>query len=59
MNSIDRVATRSPIVVMLALALSGCRAIEGLFKAGVWVGVVIAVALMLVVGAIFALARRT
>jgi hypothetical protein len=41
---------------MVALALSssmaGCRAIEGIFKAGVWVGVVIvALVLMLAFGA--------
>jgi hypothetical protein len=32
----------------LALSLSGCAAIEGIFKAGVWVGV-IAVAFVLAV----------
>jgi hypothetical protein len=32
----------------MALALSGCAAVEGIFKAGVWVGV-IAVAIVLAV----------
>jgi hypothetical protein len=32
----------------------GCRAIEGIFKAGVWVGVILAV---VIVGAIFAFVR--
>ena len=38
----------------LALTVSGCAAIEGIFKAGVWVGV-IAVAIVLAV--IFGLVR--
>lgn len=44
--------TKSPAsVIALAAVLygtTGCRAIEGIFKAGVWVGVVIVAALLLV-----------
>ena len=41
-------------IPVAALSLSGCAAIEGIFKAGVWVGV-IAVAIVLAV--IFGLVR--
>jgi hypothetical protein len=40
------------LVVLATLTLPGCAAIAGIFKAGVWVGVVIAV---LVVGGAIAL----
>jgi hypothetical protein len=41
--------------VLLALTMSGCAAVAGIFKAGFWVGIVIAV--ILVVG-LFALFGR-
>ncbi len=34
-----RHAGLAPLVALLA-SLSGCRAVEGIFKAGVWVGVI-------------------
>jgi hypothetical protein len=43
------------LVVLLALTMSGCAAVAGIFKAGFWVGIVIAV--ILVVG-LFALFGR-
>jgi hypothetical protein len=49
--------SRSLLLTMLLAVLTataGCRAIEGIFKAGVWVGVVIAV---LVVGVILAIVK--
>jgi len=47
------------IVGTLALSMTGCRAIEGIFKAGVWTGVIIVgFFLLLVVGATSMLARR-
>jgi hypothetical protein len=42
------------VIPAAALTLSGCAAIEGIFKAGVWVGV-IAVAIVLAV--VFGLVR--
>jgi tetrahydromethanopterin S-methyltransferase subunit B len=39
----------------LALALPGCEAIAGIFRAGFWVGIVIAA---LVIAVIVAIARR-
>lgn len=41
-------ATSIVLIPAASLALSGCAAIEGIFKAGVWVGV-IAVAIVLAV----------
>jgi len=43
------------LVVLLAVTLSGCAAVAGIFKAGFWVGIVIAV---IVVVALFALFGR-
>ena len=46
------------IVGTLAMSLTGCRAIEGIFKAGVWTGVIIVGFLLLVAfGAVRLLAR--
>jgi hypothetical protein len=36
------------LIPALALSLSGCAAIEGIFKAGVWVGVIAVVILLAV-----------
>ena len=45
----------SPIVLSaLALSLNSCRIVGGIFKAGVWVGVI---AVVLVVGLLFGLVR--
>jgi hypothetical protein len=35
-----RTAVVLTIVVLAAFTMSGCQAIEGVFKAGVWVGVI-------------------
>ena len=43
------------LVVLLAVTVTGCAAVAGIFKAGVWVGVVVAV---IVVGGLFALFGR-
>lgn len=42
-------------VLLLAVIVTGCSAIAGIFKAGVWVGVIIAV---IVVVGLFALFGR-
>ena len=56
-------AKRGPIAVPLmvaccALLLGGCAAVESIFKAGLWVGIVAVVALVAVVGGVAALLRR-
>jgi hypothetical protein len=35
-------AVRQLLVLLLLLPLAGCELIEGVFKAGVWVGVILA-----------------
>lgn len=55
---------RSPRIVSFALAalalmaLPGCAAIAGIFKAGVWVGVLAIIGLVVVVGGLFSLLRK-
>ncbi len=44
---------RALVVVLLAVTVTGCAAIAGIFKAGVWVGVVIAVIVIALLFAIF------
>jgi hypothetical protein len=47
-------ATVLSIVIGALIATEGCRAVEGIFKAGVWVGIALAV---VVVAIIFAVVR--
>ena len=42
------------IVVVLAVTLSGCAAVAGIFKAGFWTGLIIAVVVIGIVGALIA-----
>lgn len=42
-------------VIPLALLLSGCEAIEGIFKAGVWTGILLVVIAVALIG--FVLSR--
>lgn len=44
-------------MVIGSLTLSGCAAIEGIFKAGVWTGVIIVVLLVVGVVALFSRLR--
>jgi hypothetical protein len=46
---------RIMLVALLAVTLAGCSAVAGIFKAGFWVGIVIAV---IVVVGLFALFGR-
>lgn len=58
----DRLTTRriAPILALVALAsaLSGCAAIEGIFKAGLWVGIIAVVALVALIGGAITLLKR-
>jgi hypothetical protein len=40
------------LVVLIALTISGCAAIAGIFKAGVWTGLIIAVVVIVIVVAL-------
>jgi hypothetical protein len=42
------------LIVLAATPLAGCEAIEGIFKAGVWVGVLASVLVIALVGFIVA-----
>ena len=44
------------LVVLLAVTVAGCSAIAGIFKAGFWVGIIVAV--IVVVGVFALLGRR-
>jgi len=51
-------ATASWLIPAASLALSGCSAIETIFKAGVWTGVIaVALALAVVFGLVRVLSR--
>ncbi|NUR56829.1 MAG: hypothetical protein HOQ29_20500 [Acidobacteria bacterium] len=47
---------RMIVVLLLLLSLAGCAAIAGIFKAGFWVGIIIAV--VIVVALVALLGRR-
>lgn len=44
------------LVVLLAVTLAGCTVVGGIFKAGFWVGIVIAA---VIIAGLFALLRRS
>jgi len=46
---------RLMLVVLLAVTVAGCSAIAGIFKAGFWVGIIVAV---IVVVGVFALLKK-
>lgn len=48
-------SARLLLVVLLAIAVAGCEVVGGIFKAGVWVGIILAA---LVVIGVVALLRR-
>ena len=50
------VLLRLELIVMLALMSAGCQVVEGIFKAGVWVGVLLVV---VVAGVLFMLFGRS
>ena len=41
--------TRVALVVLLAVTMAGCSAIVGIFKAGFWVGIIIAAIVVVIV----------
>jgi hypothetical protein len=43
---------RLAVVVLLAVTLAGCSAIAGIFKAGFWTGIIIAVVVVVVIAAL-------
>ena len=51
---VKSMALRLSLLLLLALTTAGCEVVGGIFKAGVWVGVIIAV---IVVGGLLMLFR--
>jgi len=47
------VLSRALLVLLLAVTLTGCAAVAGIFKAGFWVGIVIAVIIVVILFALF------
>jgi hypothetical protein len=47
---------RLQLLMLLAISASGCQVVEGVFKAGMWVGILIVV---LILGVIFMLFGRS
>jgi hypothetical protein len=45
--------TRVLLVVLLSVTMAGCAAVAGISKAGFWVGIVIAVVIVVVLFALF------
>ncbi len=45
------------LIALLAMTLSGCEVIGGIFKAGVWVGIIMAVFVVALLMWIFSKAR--
>jgi hypothetical protein len=44
---------RALLVVLLTVTMTGCAAIAGIFKAGMWVGIIIAVIVVVILFALF------
>ncbi|RKD17315.1 phosphatidate cytidylyltransferase [Pelobium manganitolerans] len=47
-----------PLVMLLLMSLSSCSAIEGIFKAGYYVGIFVVVFVLFVIGFIWAKVRK-
>jgi hypothetical protein len=45
------------LVVLAGMTVTGCGAIEGIFKAGVWTGVIMVVLVLVVIGFVAAKIR--
>jgi hypothetical protein len=50
---------RTTALVATSATLMGCTAVKDVFKAGVWVGIVAVIAVLLVVAAAMALMKHT
>jgi hypothetical protein len=51
------VATSAAVILAASSSLTGCRAIEGIFKAGVWSGVILLAIIVAIVGGVISLLR--
>jgi len=51
------IAARVLLLVVLALSMSGCEVIGGIFKAGFWIGIIVVVLIVGIIGFIAAKLR--
>jgi hypothetical protein len=58
MNTSSASLLRLVVIVALALSMSACEAIGTIFEAGIWVGVIMVVIVLAIVGFIAAKLRR-
>ncbi len=58
MTTLQRSSGTVALCLALALTISGCAAIEGIFKAGLWVGIIGVVLLLALVGGVVSIIRR-
>ena len=49
--------TRLLLIVLLAVTMAGCAAVAGIFKAGFWTGLIIAVIVVVVIAALVGRSR--
>ena len=50
---------RAVVIVLLAIVMSGCEAIQTVFQAGVWAGVILVVLVLGLVGFVAAKMRQS
>lgn len=46
------------LVALLCIFLSGCEAIEGIFQAGMWWGIIVVIGIIALIGWILSRSRR-
>lgn len=58
MTAVRSAAARSFLILLLAMAASGCGIIGGIFKAGVWAGAILVILVVVLVVWIMGKARN-
>lgn len=46
------------LLTLLALTATGCEVVGGIFKAGIWVGALTVIVVLVLIGVVFAKMRR-
>ena len=59
MTTIPTAKLRVVAIVLLAIVMSGCEAVETIFQAGVWAGVILVVLVLGLIGFVAAKVRRS
>ena len=58
MERLNMIALRLALIVLLAMVTAGCEVIGNIFQAGIWVGVIMVVLFLAIVGFIASRFRR-